>query len=80
MLALIVARLLQIIFTPRGTMEPKSSSFNSAVLSLVVTLKDGQKITTTGRETQIYSKESGGWRIVHVHYSGPPVIGALKGF
>ncbi|HKD60858.1 MAG TPA: nuclear transport factor 2 family protein [Terracidiphilus sp.] len=44
------------------------------------TLKDGQKITTTGRETQIYSKESGGWRIVHVHYSGPPVTGALKGF
>jgi|SRR5215831_16197646 len=44
------------------------------------TLKNGQKITTTGRETQIYHKENGNWRIVHVHYSGPPVTGALKGF
>jgi ketosteroid isomerase-like protein len=40
----------------------------------------GMKITTTGRETQIYHKENGVWRIVHVHYSGPPVTGALKGF
>lgn len=39
----------------------------------------GQKITTTGRETQIYHRENGVWRIVHVHYSGPPVTGALKG-
>jgi len=44
------------------------------------TLKDGQKISTTGRETQICHKENGSWRIVHVHYSGPPVAGALKGF
>jgi len=45
------------------------------------TLKQGgQKITTTGRETQIYHKEDGTWRIVHVHYSGPPVTGAMKGF
>jgi len=44
------------------------------------TLKDGQKISTTGRETQIYHKENGSWRIGHVHYSGPPVAGALKGF
>ena len=38
----------------------------------------GQKITTTGRETQIYHKEHGTWRIVHVHYSGPPITGALR--
>ncbi|MGH9684522.1 MAG: YybH family protein [Candidatus Acidiferrales bacterium] len=45
------------------------------------TLKEGgQKITTTGRETQIYRKENGVWRIVHDHYSGPPVTGARKGF
>ena len=45
------------------------------------TVKDGgPKITTTGRETQIYHKENGVWRIVHVHYSGPPVTTALKGF
>lgn len=31
--------------------------------------KDGSNITTRGVETQIYRKESGKWRIVHVHYS-----------
>lgn len=45
------------------------------------TFKDsGQNITTTGRETQIYRKEDGTWRIVHVHYSGPPDTRPLKGF
>jgi ketosteroid isomerase-like protein len=40
----------------------------------------GKGITTAGRETQIYHKENGAWRIVHVHHSGPPETGALKGF
>jgi ketosteroid isomerase-like protein len=40
----------------------------------------GPNITTQGRETQIYHKEEGSWRIVHVHYSGMPETGALKGF
>ena len=31
--------------------------------------KDGAVITTHGVETQIYRKESGNWRLVHVHYS-----------
>jgi ketosteroid isomerase-like protein len=33
--------------------------------------KDGQPITTHGRETQIYRKLPSGWRLVHVHYSAP---------
>jgi len=33
---------------------------------------NGQNITTQGRETQVYHKENGVWRIVHVHYSGMP--------
>jgi ketosteroid isomerase-like protein len=45
------------------------------------TVKDGNKeITTRGRETQIYHKENGAWHIVHVHYSGMPETGALRGF
>jgi ketosteroid isomerase-like protein len=36
------------------------------------TLKDGSAITTEGRETQVYHKEHGIWRIVLVHYSGLP--------
>jgi ketosteroid isomerase-like protein len=36
------------------------------------TMKNGTAITTEGRETQVYHKERGVWRIVLVHYSGPP--------
>jgi ketosteroid isomerase-like protein len=31
--------------------------------------KDGSTITKHGIETQVYRKENGQWRIVHVHYS-----------
>jgi ketosteroid isomerase-like protein len=31
--------------------------------------KDGSAVTTHGVETQIYRKEVGQWRLVHVHYS-----------
>jgi ketosteroid isomerase-like protein len=34
--------------------------------------KDGSTVTTHGVETQIYSKEAGTWRLVHVHYSADP--------
>jgi ketosteroid isomerase-like protein len=34
--------------------------------------KDGSAVTTRGVETQVYSKESGNWRLVHVHYSEDP--------
>jgi ketosteroid isomerase-like protein len=40
----------------------------------------GPEITSRGRETQIYHKEKGVWKLVHVHYSGPPMTGRLKGF
>jgi ketosteroid isomerase-like protein len=37
------------------------------------TLKEnGSPAVTRGRETQIYQRENGQWRIVHVHYSGMP--------
>ena len=31
--------------------------------------KDGSAVTTHGVETQIYRKQAGKWRLVHVHYS-----------
>jgi Xaa-Pro aminopeptidase len=38
--------------------------------------KDGSRVTSEGRETQVYKKSAGrGWVIVHVHYSGVPVAG-----
>jgi ketosteroid isomerase-like protein len=33
---------------------------------------DGTSTITHGRETQVYWKEQGRWRLVHVHYSGMP--------
>jgi ketosteroid isomerase-like protein len=42
--------------------------------------KDGSPITTHGRETQIYRKQQGTWRLVHVHYSGMPVTEERQGF
>lgn len=42
--------------------------------------KDGAPVNTKGRETQIYRKEHGEWRLVHVHYSGMPVSEARQGF
>lgn len=49
----------------------------------VATLRsDGKtQVHTTGRESQVYVKfPDKGWRLVHVHYSGPPVTGPGKGF
>ena len=37
---------------------------------------DDQPLHTTGRESQVCTRTSGGWRLVHVHYSGPPKTGA----
>ena len=31
--------------------------------------KDGSAVTTHGVETQVYRRENGQWRLVHVHYS-----------
>ncbi len=42
--------------------------------------KDGAALATKGRETQIYHKEQGRWRLVHVHYSGMPVTPGQSGF
>lgn len=42
--------------------------------------KDGQPLRTRGRETQIYRQTAEGWRLVHVHYSGPAVTGDRRGF
>jgi ketosteroid isomerase-like protein len=42
--------------------------------------KDGSPLTTHGRETQLYQKVQGRWRLVHVHYSGMPVTGERQGF
>lgn len=32
---------------------------------------NGMPVETDGRESQVYNKIDGHWRLVHVHYSGP---------
>jgi ketosteroid isomerase-like protein len=42
--------------------------------------KDGSPVHTTGRESQFYVRfPDKGWRLVHVHYSGPPVTPPSNG-
>ncbi len=41
---------------------------------------DGSATNTHGRETQIYRRERGAWRLVHVHYSPMPSAAAGGGF
>lgn len=31
--------------------------------------EDGSSVNTKGRESQVYEKKDGAWRLVHVHYS-----------
>jgi hypothetical protein len=48
---------------------------------VAVLRSDGTVIHTSGRESQLYVNLPGtGWRLVHVHYSGPPVKEPGKGF
>lgn len=43
--------------------------------------KEGSKVETKGRETQVYHRTAPNeWRLVHVHYSGMPVTGEGEGF
>jgi hypothetical protein len=42
---------------------------------------NGELLHTTGRESQVFVKlPKLGWRLVHVHYSGPAIGGAGQGF
>lgn len=41
---------------------------------------DGSPIATHGRETQVYYKREGSWRLAHVHYSVMPVSKQRQGF
>lgn len=41
---------------------------------------NNKAVQTKGRETQIWHKEKGAWKLVHIHYSGMPVTGQERGF
>ena len=41
---------------------------------------NNEPLQTKGRETQIWHKEKGTWKLVHVHYSNMPVTGEGQGF
>jgi uncharacterized protein (TIGR02246 family) len=58
--------------------EPVIHVFGNAAVAefdwefLATLRKDGSPVHTTGRESQFYVKFADrGWRLVHVHYSGP---------
>ena len=35
------------------------------------TKANGKQMRSEGRESEVFRKIDGGWRIVHIHYSGP---------
>jgi ketosteroid isomerase-like protein len=41
---------------------------------------DVSAVRTAGRESQLFWRIDGAWRLVHVHYSGRPVSGEREGF
>ena len=41
--------------------------------------KDGTPVNTHGRETQLYRRIQGRWRLVHIHYSVMPIGGERQG-
>jgi ketosteroid isomerase-like protein len=41
---------------------------------------DGSPHTTRGRESQVFTRLNDGWKLVHLHYSGPAVTGEREGF
>jgi len=57
-----------------------NSAWGDFYWDFYATFKDGKKIHGTGRETQVWKKEQGVWKIVHVHYSNMPVTGEREGF
>jgi len=32
---------------------------------------NGMELHSDGRESEVFRKIDGGWRLVHIHYSGP---------
>jgi ketosteroid isomerase-like protein len=88
--SVVYGKLMGQTFTNR-TLNPASEISihvygNAAVVEfdwdfVAIMRADGKPVHTTGRESQVYVNLPGkGWRLVHVHYSGPPVKGPGQGF
>jgi ketosteroid isomerase-like protein len=41
---------------------------------------DDKPMQSKGRETQIWRRQGGAWRLFHIHYSGLPASGEREGF
>ena len=84
------AKIMGATFSKRNlklTGQPIIQIYNDAAVVtfnwdfVAVFRSDGKPAHTTGRETQVYAKlPQRGWRLVHVHYSGPPTTIPGQGF
>lgn len=74
-------RHLELTSAPRINVHGKSAVAEFD-WDFVATRRDnGAQLHTTGRESQVWVNTPGkGWRLVHVHYSGPPQTGIGEGF
>lgn len=66
--------------------EPRITLYDGAAVVefdwtfVALRVDNGETLRTTGRESQVFIHSGEDWKLVHVHYSGPPVSGAGQGF
>ncbi|MGV0780020.1 YybH family protein [Mycolicibacterium peregrinum] len=66
--------------------EPRITVYNDAAVIefewtfVALRVDNGETLRSVGRESQVFIRAEEDWKLVHVHYSGPPVTGAGQGF
>lgn len=66
--------------------EPRITVYSGAAVVelewtfVAMRVDNGEELRTEGRESQVFVPLGDDWKLVHVHYSGPPVTGAGQGF
>lgn len=75
-------RTLTIVGTPDITLFAPDAAVVAFDWDFTATWREtGRELHSTGRETHVYGHfAERGWRLVHVHYSGPAKIGDGQGF
>jgi ketosteroid isomerase-like protein len=69
-------RLKDIVITPLS----EDVAFAEFYWDFDAAFPDGTPLVTEGRETQVWKKEEGEWKILHIHYSGPATQEEGEGF
>ena len=81
MIAPFSERHLAVLDSPRIVAVDEAVALSEFYWQFDATFRsDGSALHTEGRESQVVVFRDGGWRLMHVHYSGRPVAGEREGF